>query len=113
MQFTRIRKITSLFELPNCKKALGKNLFLAMWPLGRPAGAAGAIPDELAAGLAGEGRGKGLLATRVLFGNSVGGERLPVGGAPAASGGGRRGCPTPASLRPGKAMGGKGSSWGS
>jgi hypothetical protein len=35
--FTRIRKITSLFELPICRKALEKNPFLEMWPLGRPA----------------------------------------------------------------------------
>jgi hypothetical protein len=41
--------------------------------------------------LAGEGRGKGARVARVLFGSSVGEERLPVGSAPAASGGGRGG----------------------
>jgi hypothetical protein len=34
-QFTRIMEITSLFELPFCREALGKNLSLAMWSLGR------------------------------------------------------------------------------
>jgi hypothetical protein len=63
-------------------------------PWGRPADAAGAIPGEARRSLAGEGWGKGQWATRVLFGNSVGGEGLPVGGAPAASGGGRCGCLT-------------------
>jgi hypothetical protein len=52
------------------------------------------------------------------LGGSVGGERLPVGGAPAASGGGRRGCPTPgvsgpkgqwaARVAPGEAREGRG-----
>jgi hypothetical protein len=62
-----------------------------MSPLGAVAGVGGANSGELVAGLVGEGRGKGLWATRVRFGSSVGGEKLPGGGAPAASGGGRRG----------------------
>jgi hypothetical protein len=78
-------------ELPNCKKALGKNCCFAMWPLGRPAGAGGANSGEARRSLAGEGRGKGARVARVLFGSSVGEERLPVGSAPAASGGGRGG----------------------
>jgi hypothetical protein len=83
-----------LFELRLCREALGKNFCFAMWPLGRPAGACCANSGEPRWSLAGEGREEGLGVTRVLFGNSVGGERLSVGGAPAASGGGRRGCPT-------------------
>jgi hypothetical protein len=61
---------------------------------GAVAGAGWANSCEACWSLAGEGREEGLGVTRVLFGSSVGGERLPVGGAPAASGGGRRGCPT-------------------
>jgi hypothetical protein len=80
MQFTKIRKNTSLFELPNCKKALGKKFCFAMWSLGRPAGAAGAIPGELVAGLAGEGRGKGLWATGARFGDLVGARSGQWGG---------------------------------
>jgi hypothetical protein len=66
------------------------------------AGTAWANSGEAHRSLAGEGCEEGLGVTRVLFGSSVGGERLLVGGAPAASGGGapaasgggRRGCPT-------------------
>jgi hypothetical protein len=95
MEFTRIRKVTLLFELPFCSQALGKILFFAMWPLGRPAGAAGAIPGELVAGLAGEGRWKGLWVARVRFGARSVGERRRWAGTPAARGGGRRGCRFP------------------
>jgi hypothetical protein len=83
-----------LFELPLCTEALGKNFCFAMWPLGRPAGAGWENSGEARWSLAGEGREEGLGVTRVLFGNSVSGERLPVGGAPTANGGSRRGCPT-------------------
>jgi hypothetical protein len=69
----------------------GKSSHLALSPLGPVAGVGGANSGELVAGLVGEGRGKGLWATRVRFGSSVGGEKLPGGGAPAASGGSRRG----------------------
>jgi hypothetical protein len=58
------------------------------------AGAAWANSGEARRSLAGEGREEGLGVTRVLFGSSVGWERLPMGGAPAANGGGRRGCLT-------------------
>jgi hypothetical protein len=64
-----------------------------MSPMGRPAGAGGQNPASSPVLAAGEGRGKDLGATGSLFESSVDGERLPVGGAPAASGGGRRGCP--------------------
>jgi hypothetical protein len=84
-QFIRIKKITSLLELPNCKKALGI-VALQCGPWGRPAGAGGANSCEARRSLAGEGRGEG-----VLFGSSVGEERLPVGRAPAANGGGHGG----------------------
>jgi hypothetical protein len=94
MQFTRTRKITSLFELPIRSQALKKILFFAMWPLGAVAGAGWANSGEACQSLAGEGREEGLGVTRVLFGSLVSGERLQVGGAPVASGGGRRGCPT-------------------
>jgi hypothetical protein len=40
--------------------------------LGRPAGAAGAIPSELVTGLAGEGRGKGARVARGRFGSALG-----------------------------------------
>jgi hypothetical protein len=95
-QFTRIRKITSLFELPICRKAPGKKFCFAMWPLGRPGGAGGANFGELVAGLAGEGRGKGLgllgAGLRAWLGRGVAGRA----GTPAAKGGGRRGCRFPA-----------------
>jgi hypothetical protein len=58
---------------------------------GRPAGAAGENSSKAHRSLAGEGWGRSLWATRVLFGHSVGGERRPVGGTPATSGGGRGG----------------------
>jgi hypothetical protein len=63
-----------LFELPFRSEALGKNFCFAMWPLGRAAGAAGAIPGELLAGLAGEGRGKGDRVARGWFGPELGAE---------------------------------------
>jgi hypothetical protein len=62
-----------------------------MWPLGAVAGAGWANSGEARRILAGEGHEEGLGVTRVLFGSSVGGERRPVGGAPAASGGGSAG----------------------
>jgi hypothetical protein len=62
-------------------------------PYGRCRRGSGAIPAGWSPEFAGGGWGEGLGATRGLFGSSVDGERLPVGGAPAASGGGRRGCP--------------------
>jgi hypothetical protein len=80
-----------LFELPLCREALGKILGFAMWSLGAVAGAVGANSGDARRSLAGEGWGRSLWATRVLFGHLVGGERRPVGGAPAASGGGRGG----------------------
>jgi hypothetical protein len=58
---------------------------------GWPAGAAGSNSGEARQSLAREGWGRSLWATRVQFGHSIGGERRPVGGAPAASGGGRGG----------------------
>jgi hypothetical protein len=71
-QFTRISKMVLLFELPNCRKALGKKFCVAMWSLGRPTGADGANSGELVAGLAREGRGKGLWATGARFAGLVG-----------------------------------------
>jgi hypothetical protein len=76
-----------LFELPFCREALGKKLFFAMSPLGRPSGAAGAIPGELVAGLAGEGRGKGARVARGRFGLDLG---VEVAGGGVCSG--RRRC---------------------
>jgi hypothetical protein len=40
MQFTRIRKTATLFEIYFCREALGKIFSFAMWFLGGPAGAA-------------------------------------------------------------------------
>jgi hypothetical protein len=44
-----------------------KRSFFAMWSLGRPVGAAGAIPGEARWSLVGEGREEGLGVTRVRF----------------------------------------------
>jgi hypothetical protein len=71
-----------------------KDSFLCNVAPGAVADAGWANSGEARRSLAGEGREEGLGVTRVLFGSSVGGERLPVGGTPAASGGGRCGCPT-------------------
>jgi hypothetical protein len=80
-----------LFELPICRQALEKNFLFAMWPSGAGSGGPAAIPAGDRRIPAGGGWGSGLWATRVRFGSSVGGEKLPVGAAPAAGGGGRRG----------------------
>jgi hypothetical protein len=58
-----------------------------MSPLGRAAGAAGAIPGELVAGLAGEGQGKGARVVRGRFGWDLG---VEVAGGGVCSG--RRRC---------------------
>jgi hypothetical protein len=44
MQFTRNSQSTFTIGVTNCREALGKKLFFAMWPLGRPDGAGGSIP---------------------------------------------------------------------
>jgi hypothetical protein len=69
-----------------------------MSPLGRPAGAAGVIPSDLVAGLAGEGRGKGARVARGRFGSTLGVGRP---GAARPTEGGRR-LPLRPSLRRGR-----------
>jgi hypothetical protein len=85
-----------------------KEVLLCNVVLGAGSGGPAAIPAGDRQIPAGGGWGSGLWATRVRFGGSVGGEELPVGGAPD----GRRRwlprLPVPASLRPGKATGGGG-----
>jgi hypothetical protein len=77
--------MATLLELPFCNKDPGKKLGFAMWPLGRPAGAGGAIPARPAA-LAGRERARGGPgATGVRFGGLDRAETRPaiaVGGAP-------------------------------
>jgi hypothetical protein len=63
---------------------------------GRPAGAGEQNPASSPLGLAGEGHGGDLGGTRVRFGHWVGGERRPVGGAPAAREGRPPRLPAPA-----------------
>jgi hypothetical protein len=67
-----------------------KEVFFCNVAPGRPAGAVEHNSGEARRSLAGGGWGSELGATRVRFGGSVGGKRRLVGGAPAASGGGRR-----------------------
>jgi hypothetical protein len=81
--------MATLLELPFCNKDPGKKLGFAMWPLGRPAGAGGAIPARPTA-LAGWERARGGPgATGVRFGGLSGrrrGRRWPSAAHP---GGGR------------------------
>jgi hypothetical protein len=84
-----------LFELPLCREALGKISFLAMFPLGRPAGAGGSIPVSAGGGT---GRGRacgGLGVARDRFGSASG---VEVAGGEAC-GGGSRGQPRYAGLQ--------------
>jgi hypothetical protein len=64
-----------------------------MSPLGAVVGASGANSSELVAGLAGEGRGKGLWATGLGLWAWLGRGAAGGAGTPVTTGGGRRGCP--------------------
>jgi hypothetical protein len=73
------------------ERPLERFVALQCGPWGRPAGAGEANSGEARRSLAGQGLGKGARVTRVRFGGADGGEKPPVGGAPATGGGGRRG----------------------
>jgi hypothetical protein len=55
MQFTRISKVTSLFQFTFCNEALEIKMFFAMWPLGA-AGRRGLANSGELAGVLGRGR---------------------------------------------------------
>jgi hypothetical protein len=61
-----------------CTKTPGNNKGLAMWSLGRLAGAGGAIPASSGGGVGWGERGEGLGFTRDLFGPELGVEEWPT-----------------------------------